>query len=304
MSRRRTSRRLPREARQLSPRIPALAYCQGTPLRSEIEARDKSRLGEATDVAAEAIAKRFGARRGRRQDPGARRRGRTLSAERLESVVSRERRADDRSRFLPSDQWPSLPLEAWSDTYATLALVDADRRQGSRRPVSVGESFLACHAARHGQRAHHVAHPVRRSDIPDRLRLHPPFAHGAIERREDRTLQARAPIRRHVLRTPDGADGESSTSTSSIHRKPNEVADPIPFDQDESHAAYDREYANRFWRMLVQADRVLTEFRARFIGKCSPVHFFWGAPDLAVTRFSGRRAPEHPGGSSQSAGHG
>ena len=81
-----------------------------------------------------------------------------------------------------------------------------------------------------------------------------------------------------------------------IHRKPNEVADPIPFDRDESHAAYDREYANRYWRMLVQADRVLTEFRARFAGKCSPVHFFWGAPDLAVTRFSGRRAPEHPGG--------
>jgi hypothetical protein len=81
-----------------------------------------------------------------------------------------------------------------------------------------------------------------------------------------------------------------------IHRKPNEVADAIPFDRDESHAAYDREYANRYWRALVQADRVLTEFRARFAGKCSPVHYFWGAPDLAVTRFSGRRAPEHPGG--------
>ena len=68
------------------------------------------------------------------------------------------------------------------------------------------------------------------------------------------------------------------------------------FDQDESHRAYDREYANRFWRILVQADRVLKEFRARFIGKVSPVHFFWGAMDLAVTRFSGRRAPQHPGG--------
>jgi hypothetical protein len=81
-----------------------------------------------------------------------------------------------------------------------------------------------------------------------------------------------------------------------IYRKPNEVADPIPFDQDETHRSYDREYANRFWRILVQADRVFKEFRSRFIGKCSPVHFFWGAPDLAVTRFSGRRAPEHPGG--------
>jgi hypothetical protein len=81
-----------------------------------------------------------------------------------------------------------------------------------------------------------------------------------------------------------------------IHARPNEVADPIPFDRDQTHAAYDAEYANRFWRALVQADRVLKQFRGRFIGKCSPVHFFWGAPDLAVTRFSGRRAPPHPGG--------
>jgi hypothetical protein len=81
-----------------------------------------------------------------------------------------------------------------------------------------------------------------------------------------------------------------------INRIPNEVADPIPFDKDETHRAYDPEYANRFWRILVQADRIFKDFRARFVGKCSPVHFFWGAPDLAVTRFSGRRAPKHPGG--------
>jgi len=81
-----------------------------------------------------------------------------------------------------------------------------------------------------------------------------------------------------------------------IRKRPNEVVDAIPFDRDEAHRAYDREYANSFWRVLVQADRIFKEFRARFIGKCSPVHFFWGAPDLAVTRFSGRRAREHPGG--------
>ncbi len=81
-----------------------------------------------------------------------------------------------------------------------------------------------------------------------------------------------------------------------IHRKPNELPEPIRFDQDESHRSYDRDYANRFWRILVQTDRVFKEFRARFIGKCSPVHLFWGALDLAVTRFSGRTAPEHPGG--------
>jgi hypothetical protein len=81
-----------------------------------------------------------------------------------------------------------------------------------------------------------------------------------------------------------------------IRRLPNEVADPIPFDEDRTHAAYDRDFANRFWRVLAQSHRVFTLFRSRFIGKCSPVHFFWGAPDLAVTRFSGRTAPQHPGG--------
>jgi hypothetical protein len=70
----------------------------------------------------------------------------------------------------------------------------------------------------------------------------------------------------------------------------------VPFARDQAHGAYDADAVNRFWRMLVQADRILKIFRARFIGKSSPVHLFWGAMDLAVTRFSGRTAPEHPGG--------
>ena len=76
-----------------------------------------------------------------------------------------------------------------------------------------------------------------------------------------------------------------------LDRKPQEVPDPILFDQDEQHKTYDRDAAQRFWRVLMAADSVLKEFRAGFIGKCSPVHFFWGSFDLAVTRFSGRRAP-------------
>jgi Family of unknown function (DUF5996) len=80
-----------------------------------------------------------------------------------------------------------------------------------------------------------------------------------------------------------------------IWTTPVEIPDPIPFEQDRQHGAYDPEYANRFWRVLVQTDRVFTAFRARFIGKVSPVHFFWGSFDLAVTRFSGRLAPLHPG---------
>jgi hypothetical protein len=81
-----------------------------------------------------------------------------------------------------------------------------------------------------------------------------------------------------------------------ISPAPNEVADPIPFERDETHRAYDPDAVHRFWRILVQSDRVMQVFRGRFIGKASRPHFFWGAMDLAVTRFSGRTAPPHPGG--------
>jgi hypothetical protein len=79
-----------------------------------------------------------------------------------------------------------------------------------------------------------------------------------------------------------------------IWKMPVEIQDPIPFDQDEQHASYDPEYANRFWQVLRASEKVMQEFRSRFIGKCSPVHFFWGSFDLAVTRFSGRPAPPRP----------
>lgn len=81
-----------------------------------------------------------------------------------------------------------------------------------------------------------------------------------------------------------------------INEMPNEIPNPIPFSQDRTHAAYDAAAAHRFWRALVQVDRIFKLFRSGFVGKASPVHFFWGSFDLAVTRFSGRRAPLHPGG--------
>ena len=79
-----------------------------------------------------------------------------------------------------------------------------------------------------------------------------------------------------------------------IWKMPVEIPDPIAFDQDEEHASYDRDYVNRFWQVLRSSERVMQEFRSRFIGKSSPVHFFWGSFDLAVTRFSGRPAPPKP----------
>lgn len=81
-----------------------------------------------------------------------------------------------------------------------------------------------------------------------------------------------------------------------IHGKPNEVTDAIPFAQDTVHKSYDRNAVERFWRILLQADRLFKQFRCGFTGKASPVHFFWGSFDLATTRFSGRPAPPHPGG--------
>jgi Family of unknown function (DUF5996) len=81
-----------------------------------------------------------------------------------------------------------------------------------------------------------------------------------------------------------------------ITTMPCEIADCIPFEQDTLHAAYDAGYANRFWRVLLAAQKVFAHFRTGFLGKKNPVHFFWGSFDLAVTRFSGRSAPRHPGG--------
>lgn len=80
-----------------------------------------------------------------------------------------------------------------------------------------------------------------------------------------------------------------------IRPVPSEVAEPMPFHEDTRHASYDAEFANRFFQVLLRSCHVMTEFRSRFLGKVSPVHLFWGANDLAVTRFSGRRAPRHPG---------
>ena len=81
-----------------------------------------------------------------------------------------------------------------------------------------------------------------------------------------------------------------------INPMPCEIADCVPFDEDTAHAAYDADYAQRFWRVLSSAHEVFSRFRTGFLGKASPVHFFWGSFDLAVTRFSGRGAPRHPGG--------
>jgi len=111
------------------------------------------------------------------------------------------------------------------------------------------------------------------------------------ERAEDLKAQSVADFYRAVMLLLEGLGIEVA-----INAMPNEVANPIKFSEDRVHRAYDSDAAHRFWRALIRADRVFKLFRSGFIGKASPVHFFWGSFDLAVTRFSGRRAPRHPGG--------
>jgi len=109
--------------------------------------------------------------------------------------------------------------------------------------------------------------------------------------------QKRIPLRPMTVATfyAEVMDGVKALGVPvKIYTVPSEVEKPIPFDQDQTHQAYDRDHVQRYWHVLLQTKRVMTAFRSRFIGKVSPVHLFWGAMDLACTRFSGRPAPPHP----------
>jgi hypothetical protein len=200
-----------------------------------------------------------------------------------------------RSPAAVSEAWPDLPLERWKDTLDTLHLWT--QIVGKIR-LTLSPPLNHCWS----DTLYVTARGLTTSPIPS--------GNGVFEIEFDFVAH------RLEIRTVDGAVDEFALAPQSvaafyrrlfsaleklgirvaIHKRPNEVADPIPFDRDETHASYDADYANRFWRALVQSDRVFKIFRAGFLGKCSPVHFFWGAPDLAVTRFSGRAAPVHPGG--------
>ena len=191
--------------------------------------------------------------------------------------------------------WPSLPLEAWRETSATLHLWI--QIVGKIRLAQTGWTNHSWHVALYvtstGLTTSPIPHGARTFEIAFDVLAHEltVTASDGGRARVPLAPQSVAAFYRRVM--------EALTSLGlpvTIYAKPNEVADPIPFEQDEVHRAYDPDYANRFWRVLVQADRVLKRFRTRFLGKCSPVHFFWGGPDLAVTRFSGRPAPPHPGG--------
>ena len=193
------------------------------------------------------------------------------------------------------EAWPALPLAAWQDTCATLHLwtqIVGKVRHSQSPPLPhcwsdtlyVTARGLTTSPIPSGTRVFEIEFDF----IDHRLLIH--TAEGAVE-----TFPLEPQSVASFYRRLWGSFGRLGLEIR-IYGLPNEVADPIPFAQDERHASYDADYANRFWRVLLQADRLFKRFRAQYLGKSSAVHFFWGAPDLAVTRFSGRLAPVHPGG--------
>jgi hypothetical protein len=194
-----------------------------------------------------------------------------------------------------SDRWPELPLAAWRDTRDTLHLWTQ----------VVGKIRLAL--APWLNHSWHVALYVTARGLATSPM---PWRGGSLEIEfdfVDHVLWVRLSdgrFRQLMLRPMMVAEFYADLFIAlvelgvdiSIRTTPCEIPDCIPFDQDSLHAAYDRDFANRFWRVLLTAHEVFARFRTGFLGKASPVHFFWGSFDLAVTRFSGRRAPRHPGG--------
>ncbi len=199
--------------------------------------------------------------------------------------------ASDRDR---PECWPALPLVAWSDTYATLhmwtQIVGKVRMSLTPQvnhwwnvPLYVNARGLTTSAIPYRDRAFELRFDFLRHELALQI------SDGSTSALP-LTAQPVAEFYEKVMRLLQRAGIDVRIWTTPV-----EVPDPIAFEQDRTHASYDPEYAQRFWRILVSVERIFVEFRSRFIGKCSPVHFFWGSFDLAVTRFSGRRAPERPG---------
>jgi len=192
-------------------------------------------------------------------------------------------------------QWPELPLAGWRDTYATLHLWTqiVGKIRLARTPWLNHSWHVTLYVTARG---------LSTSPIPDGTRI----------------FEIEFDFIDHVLKiaTSDGATRHFALgghSVASFYRRvmdelaglgihltidemPNELSEAIRFSQDTQHASYDAEAVQRFFKILLNADRVFKQFRTGFLGKASPVHFFWGSFDLAVTRFSGRSAPRHPGG--------
>jgi hypothetical protein len=194
-----------------------------------------------------------------------------------------------------SELWPALPLDGWRQTYATLhrwtQIVGKVRLAGM--PWINHSWHVTLYVTARGLTTSAIPYDVKSLQIEFDFLDHQLLVRTSAG--ESRSLALRPRSVANFYRELMATLREIGVGVV-LHPRPNELEDATPFEHDEQHAGYDPDAANRFWRVLVGADRVFTAFRARFLGKCSPVHFFWGSFDLAVTRFSGRPAPRHPGG--------
>ena len=194
---------------------------------------------------------------------------------------------------MPNDSWPELKYSEWQDTFATLHMwtqvVGKIRLKQTplvnhwwNVPLYISARGLTTSAMSYNERIFEIEFDfidhlllIKCSDGAEkRLALRPESVAAFYAEVMEALRELGMPIK--------------------IWSMPVEVPNPIRFEADQEHASYDAEYANRFWRALVKIDEVLKDFRAGFIGKVSPVHFFWGSFDMAVTRFSGKPAPERP----------
>ena len=191
--------------------------------------------------------------------------------------------------------WPDLPYSTWRETAATLQLwaqiigkirlaVTPWVNHGWQVPLYVAARGLGTSPIPMGNEIFEIEFDF----VGHRLLVRTSRGDERALRLEPQTV---ADFYHAVIELLNGIG-----MVVAINEMPNEVANPIRFSQDRTHAAYDASAAHRFWRALVQVDRLFKLFRSGFLGKTSPVHFFWGSFDLAVTRFSGRPAPLHPGG--------
>jgi hypothetical protein len=194
------------------------------------------------------------------------------------------------------DDWPALPYDSWKDTYTTVHLWTqiAGKIRLAQTPWINHSWSVALYVTSRGLTTSPIPHSTRPFQIDF------DFVEHALEIRADRS-----PIRRIALEPRPVADFYSEVMRTlegmelavDVSPMPCEIEGAIPLSEDRTHRAYDPDAAHRFFQALSRTHGLLQEFRAHFLGKASPVHFFWGSFDLAATRFSGRPAPPHPGGS-------
>jgi len=190
--------------------------------------------------------------------------------------------------------WPMLPLDSWKDTYATLHMWTQMVGKVRLRLTPFMNHWwnVPLYVTARGLTTSRIPYGAKAFELWfDFIR------HQLVLETSDGIVKTLPLVPRSVAEFYQEFMGilRSAGIEVKIWRMPVEIPNPIPFDQDRVHRSYDPASVEKFWRILLSVDAAFSQFRSRFIGKCSPVHFFWGSFDLAVTRFSGRRAPERPG---------